>query len=124
MTMSDLPLNAPEHDQRIDYIEIAATNLADTKRFYTEAFGWKFTDYGPEYTSFADGRLTGGFFKSDAVRAGSLLVVIFALDLEASEARVRKAGGAITKPVFEFPGGRRFQFSDPSGNELAVWSDR
>src|SRR5688500_3977943 len=122
--MAGLPLNAPEHDQRIDYIEIAATNLADTKRFYMEAFGWKFTDYGPEYTRFADGRPTGGFFQSDAVRTGRVLIVIFALDLEASEARVRKAGGVITKPVFDFPGGRRFHFSDPSGNELAVWSDR
>ena len=114
----------PNTTQRIDYIEIAATNLADIERFYTEAFGWKFTDYGPEYTSFADGRLSGGFFKSDGVRAGSVLVVIFALDLEASEARVRKAGGTITKEIFRFPGGRRFHFRDPSGNELAVWSDR
>ena len=120
----DLPLNAPEHDRRIDYIEIAATNLDETKRFYTDVFSWKFTDYGPEYTSFADGRLTGGFFKSDSIRAGSVLVVIFALDLEAIETRVRNAGGIVTKPVFEFPGGRRFHFTDPSGNELAVWSDR
>jgi predicted enzyme related to lactoylglutathione lyase len=122
--MSDLPLNAPEHDRRIDYIEIAATNLADIKRFYVSAFGWKFMDYGPDYTSFADGRLNGGFFKSDSIRAGSVLVVVFALDLEAVEAKVRSAGGAITKPIFEFPGGRRFHFTDPSGNELAVWSDR
>lgn len=122
--MTNQPLHPAEHDRRIDYIEIAATNVADTKRFYAEAFGWKFTDYGPEYTSFEDGRLNGGFFKADSVRKGSVLVVIFAVDLEASEARVRQAGGSITKPVFEFPGGRRFHFADPSGNELAVWSDR
>jgi uncharacterized protein len=118
------PLVSAEHDRRIDYIELPATNVAETKRFYIDAFGWKFTDYGPDYTSFADGRLTGGFHKVEAVRAGDVLVVIFAVDLAAAEARVRKAGGAIVKPVFSFPGGRRFHFTDPSGNELAAWSDR
>ena len=122
--MADPPLQSAEHDRRIDYIEIDATDVARTKRFYAEAFGWKFTDYGPDYTSFEDGRLNGGFRKADRVKPGSVLIVIFAVDLGDAEAKVRKAGGSIVKPVFEFPGGRRFHFTDPSGNELAVWSDR
>jgi uncharacterized protein len=112
------------NDKRIDYVEFPATDIAATKRFYTEAFGWKFTDYGPDYTSFEDGRLTGGFFKAPAAGAGSPLIVIFATDLAAAEARVTGAGGKVIKPAFSFPGGRRFHFADPSGNELAVWSDR
>jgi uncharacterized protein len=122
--MSDQSLHDAEHDRRIDYIEMAATHIADTKRFYRDVFGWKFTDYGPDYTSFEDGRLTGGFYKAESVRPGTVLVVLFALDLAAVEERVRSAGGKIVKPVFRFPGGRRFHFADPSGNELAVWSDR
>jgi predicted enzyme related to lactoylglutathione lyase len=120
----DHPLQSAEHDLRIDYIELPATNVAETKRFYAKAFGWKFTDYGPDYTSFEDGRLAGGFHKEDTVIAGGVLVVLFAVDLTAAEARVRQAGGTIAKPPFSFPGGRRFHFKDPSGNELAVWSDR
>ena len=122
--MADQPLQSAEHDRRIDYIELPATNVAKTKRFYSDVFGWTFTDYGPDYTSFVDGRLAGGFAKADAVTPGGPLLVIFAVDLAAAESAVRKAGGKIVKPVFEFPGGRRFHFTDPSGNELAVWSDR
>lgn len=121
--MSD-PLPIPEHDRRIDYIEFGVTDVAGAKRFYGQVFGWKFEDYGPAYASFADGRLTGGFTKVGKVQTGGPLVVIFALDLEAAEARVRAAGGTIVRPTFSFPGGRRFHFTDPSGNELAVWSDR
>ncbi|HET8713912.1 MAG TPA: VOC family protein [Gemmatimonadales bacterium] len=115
---------AATHDRRIDYIELAATDIEATKRFYQSVFGWKFTDYGPDYTSFEDGRLNGGFYKADAVKPGTVLVVIFAVDLEGMQQRVTKAGGKILKPIFSFPGGRRFHFGDPSGNELAVWSDR
>jgi predicted enzyme related to lactoylglutathione lyase len=117
-------LQSSEHDQRIDYIELSVTDVPGAKRFYGPAFGWRFEDYGPDYASFADGRLTGGFTKADAVRPGGPLIVIFAVALEATEKRVRDAGGTIVKPTFSFPGGRRFHFSDPSGNELAVWSDR
>lgn len=113
----------PANDRRIDYIELPATQLAKTKQFYIDAFGWKFTDYGPNYTSFEDGRLAGGFTTDTPIGKG-VLVVIYAVDLPATEARVRKAGGTIVKPIFSFPGGRRFHFSDPSGNELAVWSDK
>jgi predicted enzyme related to lactoylglutathione lyase len=122
--MTDHPLQSAEHDRRIDYIELPATDVAAAKRFYDGAFGWQFTDYGPDYSSFLDGRLAGGLTKAAAVRPGGVLVVIFAVDLAEAEGRVRQAGGRIVKPAFSFPGGRRFHFADPSGNELAVWSDR
>ena len=122
--MADHPLQSAEHDRRIDYIELPATDVARTKRFYIDVFGWKFTDYGPDYTSFEDGRLTGGFRKADRAVPGGPLIVIFAMDLAAVEKSVTTAGGRIVKPVFDFPGGRRFHFTDPSGNELAVWTDR
>ena len=113
----------PSHDLTVDYIEFGATDIEATKAFYSTVFGWRFTDYGPDYTSFDDGRLTGGFFKTDAVATGGPLVVMYAVDLAAVEASVPQAGGSITRPTFEFPGGRRFHFRDPSGNELAVWSE-
>jgi predicted enzyme related to lactoylglutathione lyase len=113
-----------EHDRQIDYIEFSVTSVPDAKRFYGAAFGWTFEDYGPDYASFADGRLSGGFQTASAVRAGGPLVVIYAVDLEGLEQRVKQAGGKIVKPIFSFPGGRRFHFTDPSGKELAVWSDK
>jgi predicted enzyme related to lactoylglutathione lyase len=127
--MAEQPLRSAEHDRRIDYIEFPATDLAATKGFYQQAFGWKFTDYGPEYAAFEDGRLDGGFHAGNEARRAAgegtgTLVVLFAVDLADAEARVRRAGGTIVTPPFSFPGGRRFHFADPSGNELAVWSDR
>jgi predicted enzyme related to lactoylglutathione lyase len=113
----------PEHDRRIDYIEFPVPDIGAVKRFYTAVFGWKFTDYGPEYASFDDGRLTGGFRDGEAPGSGGPLVVIYATDLEAVERAVLAAGGRITQPTFDFPGGRRFHFRDPAGHELAVWSD-
>ena len=112
------------NDRRIDYIEFPATDIAATKRFYSDVFAWKFEDYGPDYTSFVDGRLAGGFWKSPSVERGGVLVVIYGADLAAVEEQVKAAGGAIVKPAFSFPGGRRFHFTDPNGNELAVWSER
>jgi len=112
------------NDKRIDYIEFPATDIARTRTFYETVFGWKFEDYGPDYTSFADGRIAGGFYKAEAAGPGpGALVVIYGADLAALEASVTKAGGRIVKPVFEFPGGRRFHFEDPGGNQLAVWSE-
>jgi uncharacterized protein len=111
------------NDRRVDYIEFHATDLAKIKAFYIEAFGWKFTDYGPDYTSFDDGRLTGGFWKEGGTGRGAL-VILYAVDLAACEARVRAAGGTIVKAAYSFPGGRRFHFTDPAGNELAVWSEK
>ena len=117
-------MSQAEQDRRIDYIEFAATDLPETKRFYTAVFGWSFTDYGPTYTSFVDGRLAGGFHTTGEVRSGGPLVVLYGLDLESLAKSVVENGGTLVKEPFDFPGGRRFHFRDPSGNELAVWSDR
>jgi hypothetical protein len=107
----------------MDYVEFPAADIARTKVFYGEVFGWKFTDYGPDYTSFEDGRLAGGFSMERAAIQGGALIVIYAHDLEAAELAVQKAGAKISKDIFSFPGGRRFHFIDPNGNELAVWSE-
>lgn len=112
-----------EHDRRIDYIEFPVADVTVARRFYSTVFGWVFTDYGPEYTSFVDGRLSGGFRGGEAARPGGPLVVIYAADLESVASAVSAAGGQITKSIFDFPGGRRFHFRDPMGHELAVWSD-
>ena len=111
------------NDLKIDYIEFPATDIQRTRQFYIDVFGWKFTDYGPDYTSFEDGRIAGGFYKVETPHRGGALVVMYAADLAGAEARVRAAGGTIVRETFEFPGGRRFQFTDPSGNELSVWSE-
>ena len=111
-----------EHDKSIDYIEFPARHIERVKRFYSAVFDWKFRDWGPEYTSFKDGRLTGGFRLSSDVGTSGPLVVIFAEDLESLAMAVERHGGQIVKEAFSFPGGRRFHFLDPSGNELAVWS--
>ena len=112
-------------DRKIDYIEFNVADIAKSRAFYGSAFGWTFTDYGPQYCEFQDGRLTGGFTTTAPVSAkGGPLVILFADDLEDALGRVEKAGGTVVKPIFSFPGGRRFQFSDPDGYELAVWSDR
>lgn len=112
------------NEGQVDYVEFPATDLGKTKAFYSQVFGWKFQDYGPEYTSFMDGRLAGGFFVAPKAAAASPLVVIYAKGLEALEAKVKSAGGSIVKAIYSFPGGRRFHFTDPNGNELAVWSDQ
>ena len=111
----------------IDYVEMPAADLAGTKAFFTKMFGWEFIDYGPDYCSFNDGRLDGGFYKTDKVASrdtGSVLIVFYRADLESAVTAVEAAGGGIAKPIFSFPGGRRFHFTDPSGNEFAMWSDK
>lgn len=108
---------------RIDYIEFNVASIEAAKRFYGDAFGWTFQDYGPDYCEFRDGRLTGGFAHG-APTPGGPLAILYSDDLEASLRAVESVGGHITKPIFAFPGGRRFQFNDPDGYELAVWSDR
>ena len=107
----------------IDYIELAVDDLGQAKAFYAEALGWTFTDYGPGYTCFHDGRLAGGFTTDETPGGHGALVVLHNLDLEASRERVIKAGGRIVKEIFPYPGGRRFHFADPSGNVLAVCSE-
>ncbi len=114
-------------DRKIDYVELPAIDFDAVQAFYEAVFGWSFTDYGPEYRSFTDGKLNGGFYRSDLqsrTDQGAALVVFFADDLEATRDAVVANGGRMEKDIFEFPGGRRFQFLDPHGNELAVWSDR
>lgn len=108
-------------DGQLDYLEMAGGDLAGTKAFYADAFGWTFTDYGPTYAAFDQG-LDGGF-DADSPPAMAPLPVLFATDLEAMRDRVTAAGGRITRDIFSFPGGRRFHFADPAGNELAVWSE-
>ncbi len=114
-------MSRPDAHHRIDYLEYAVSSIAESRRFYGEAFGWTFQDYGPDYCEFRDGRLTGGFFHGQP-QPGGALVILYSDDLVASQAAVSRAGGRITKPVFDFPGGRRFHFADPDGYELAVWS--
>jgi predicted enzyme related to lactoylglutathione lyase len=112
-------------DLKIDYIELPASDFDAVQAFYESVFGWTFQDYGESYRSFSDGKLNGGFYQSALVSTtakGAALIIFYAADLEAVEQAVIKAGGAIVKPIFEFPGGRRFQFADPHGNELAVWT--
>ncbi len=111
-------------DHAIDYIEFTAPDLSAVKKFYGDAFDWKFQDWGDEYAAFSDGRVDGGFARDEAKPGRGPLVILYTTDLEATQQRVRKAGGSITKDTFSFPGGRRFHFVDPGGNELAVWSDK
>ena len=113
--------NKPEN--QIDYVELPATDIAATKQFYSAAFGWKFEDYGPNYTSFHDGRLAGGFLTEMAAPARGMLLVLYSSDLSAVQAKIKAAGGKIVKDTFSFPGGYRFHFTAPNGNELAVWSE-
>jgi predicted enzyme related to lactoylglutathione lyase len=108
----------------IDYIEITVTDVPEAKRFYRDAFGWAFNDYGPDYAGIqGQGRETGGLRQEAHVRTGGPLVVLYSRTLDDTMTKVKKAGGRIVKEPFSFPGGRRFHFSDPSGNELAVWSE-
>ena len=109
----------------IDYIELGATDLAAARTFYEKAFGWKFTEYGPEYLGIQreGGGEVGGLTSMCKVQTGGPLVVLYSKDLDASVTSVKRAGGRIVKEPFAFPGGRRFHFMDPSGNELAVWSE-
>jgi predicted enzyme related to lactoylglutathione lyase len=116
-------LNRSANNHRIDYIELNVVNIERAKGFYGVAFGWEFTDYGPDYCEFRDGRLSGGFTVG-TVTPGGPLVILYASDLETTLHRVEAAGGLITKPIFDFPGGRRFQFTDVDGYELGVWSEK
>lgn len=110
----------------IDYIEFASADLTASKSFFQAVFGWEFVDYGPDYTAFSDKGVDGGFYRSSTVsdtRQGGVLVVLKDNELEQLTERVVQAGGEISKPIFAFPGGERFQFIEPGGNELAVWRE-
>jgi uncharacterized protein len=109
----------------IDYIEITVTDIEAAKAFYASAFGWSLVDYGPEYAGIqGDGKEMGGLRQDTEVRAGGPLVILYSENLEGTVDAVTAAGGTIVNPIYPFPGGRRFHFADPAGNELAVWSDR
>ena len=112
-------------DNQINYIELPLADPAETKAFYAKAFGWEFTDWGPDYLSFAGAGIDGGFNgEASASKQGvGVLVILYADDLEGTLDTVKEAGGEITKLIYSFPGGRRFHFLDPNGNELAVWSE-
>jgi len=112
--------------EKLNYVEFPSNNIPKTKDFFSTAFGWSFEDFGPEYTAFSGESLDGGFFKSDQsslTSNGAALLVFYSNDLEATLTKVRNSGGTIVKPIFSFPGGLRFHFTEPSGNEFAVWSD-
>ena len=108
-------------NDHIDYVEIPVSDIERAKQFFGGAFGWSFTDYGEEYCEFSDGRIKGGFALTDTVAKGGALIVLYHDDLADAQNRVLAAGGTITKDLFSFPGGERFQFSDPEGHEWAVW---
>jgi predicted enzyme related to lactoylglutathione lyase len=110
---------------RIDYIEFAVNDLEASKTFYATAFGWRFTDYGPDYAGIqGEDREVGGMYRTSELRTRGPLVILYSDNLEQSLSAVESAGGTIVLPPFDFPGGRRFHFADPSGNELAVWTEK
>lgn len=114
-------------ENKIDYVEIPARDLAAVQHFFESLFGWTFESYGPDYCAFNDGRLAGGFYRSESqatVASGSVLIVFYNADIDSALERVRKAGGRISKEIYSFPGGRRFHFEDPCGNEYATWSEK
>ena len=111
---------------QINYVELPSSNLTKTQSFYKEVFGWSFQDYGPAYVAIVNAGLDGGFYLSENIAStqnGSVLVVLYSDDIETTLSKVEQAHGTISKPIFSFPGGRRFHFNDLTGNELAVWSD-
>lgn len=114
-----------EHE-KINYVEFPSKNLEETKRFFTQVFGWSFQNCGPDYIAFSNEGINGGFYKSDlssSTRNGASLIVFYSNSIKATQDKVEKAGGVILKPTFAFPGGFRFHFSEPNGNEYAVWSE-
>lgn len=110
----------------INYVEFPSKDLALTQAFFSKVFGWEFQGYGPDYIAFSKAGLEGGFFRSEqcsSTSTGAALVVLYSEDLEQTQADVEAAGGVIVTPIFHFPGGRRFHFTEPGGNELAVWAE-
>lgn len=115
-----------EHE-KVNYLELPASDLRAVRDFFSTVFGWRFTDYGPDYSAFSGAGIDGGFFRSElcaSTERGSVLVVFYSKNLGKTQRKVEQAGGTIVKPVFSFPGGCRFHFVDPCGNEYAVWSEQ
>jgi uncharacterized protein len=112
--------------EKINYVEFPAKNIDATKDFFSKVFGWSFVDYGPSYIAFSNEGIDGGFFQSElssSTENGSALIVFYSKGLEQTKSKIERAGGKIKKPIFSFPGGQRFHFTDPNDNEFAVWSD-
>ena len=110
-------------DYSINYIELHVGEVPANKKFYGDAFGWSFQDWGADYASFEGAGVAGGLTNGEVSASGAPLVILYASKLEEAQTRVTKAGGKIVKPIFSFPGGRRFHFTDPAGNELAIWGE-
>ena len=110
-------------DNHINYVEFKANDLEKIKVFYTKSFNWTFTDYGPTYVAFSESGLQGGFEKTENKIVNGALVVLYHKNLDFIKNKIIESKGRISKDIFSFPGGHRFHFIDPSGNELAVWSD-
>ena len=111
-------------DNHINYVEFKAKDLENIKKFYKSTLDWSFTDYGPTYIAFSNSGMEGGFEKTEEAIVNGALVIMYHRNLNAIKTKIMESGGKITKDIFSFPGGRRFHFKDPSGNELAVWSDQ
>ena len=114
-----------EHE-KINYVEFPSADLQKTKLFFTQVFGWEFDDFGPQYTAFTGQGIDGGFYEADLFSStdnGAALVVFYSNNLQDTLDKIKTAGGKIVKDIFSFPGGRRFHFSEPCGNEFAVWSE-
>ncbi|MCP4878558.1 MAG: VOC family protein [Gammaproteobacteria bacterium] len=113
--------------EKLNYVEFPARDLVATRSFFNQAFNWAFEEFGPDYCAFSGQGLDGGFYRSElysSTHSGSALLVFYSDDLEGTQQKIEQAGGRIEKPIFAFPGGRRFHFCEPSDNEFAVWSDK
>lgn len=112
--------------EKLNYVEFPAKDIPATKQFFETVFNWQFTDYGEDYTDFSNEGINGGFFASElasTTKDGAALLVFYSKALEETYQKIVNASGVITKEIFDFPGGRRFHFTEPSGNEFAVWSE-
>lgn len=113
--------------EKINYLEYPAKDISATKVFFAEVFGWRFEDFGPDYAAFFGAGMDGGFYRSSLIsntQQGAALTVFYSSDLETTQEKILANGGSLVRDIFEFPGGRRFHFADPNGNEFAVWSDQ
>lgn len=106
---------------RISYVELPVKQIAETRDFYAKAFDWAFTDFGPDYSATTGGDVDVGLNGSDDQAIEQLLPIVEVQDLEAALEKVVAAGGEVTVPIFPYPGGRRFHFRDPAGNQLGVF---
>lgn len=128
-TWCNIDMKTTQQSITLNYVEFKVRDIDQSKAFYGQAMGWAFTDYGESYCEFSDGHMKGGFELDESIcdlgyeTFNGPLVVLYCADLTEAKNRIELYGGKIVKPIFEFPGGRRFHFRDPDGYELAVWSD-